>query len=111
MCAACFVCDQALEDSDDLLLTRAEPSSSPPGQTCFDWYRGPGRRSDSELSERETEVVRLLAQGLAAKQAASRLGIACKTVNNHRQNAMRKLGLRSRAEVVLYAVRSGMVRP
>lgn len=110
MCAACCVCDRVLDDSDDLLLARAEPSGSL-GQTCFDWYRGTGRRSDSDLSERETEVVRLLAQGLAAKQAASRLGIACKTVNNHRQNAMRKLGLRSRAEVVLYAVRSGMVRP
>lgn len=63
------------------------------------------------LSNREREVLIHLAQGLSAKQAAAALGICAKTVDNHAQRFMRKLDLHSRADVVRFAVREGLVTP
>lgn len=89
------------------------------GQSCFEWFepelmiggRGEaGPTSVGGLSDRETEVTRLLGSGNSAKEAAAILGISMKTVDNHRQNAMRKLGLKCRAEMVLFAVKNGLVR-
>lgn len=61
------------------------------------------------LSNREREVLIQLAKGLSAKQAAAALGICAKTVDNHAQRFMRKLDLHSRADVVRFAVREGLV--
>jgi DNA-binding CsgD family transcriptional regulator len=61
------------------------------------------------LSARERDVLRLLAEGLRAREIAARLGIKTKTVETHRANLLRKLGLRRLAELVRYAVRNGMV--
>jgi two-component system, NarL family, response regulator LiaR len=61
------------------------------------------------LSERETEVLRLLAHGSANKQIARDLGIAEKTVKTHVSNILDKLGLRSRTQAALYAGRVGLV--
>ena len=61
------------------------------------------------LSERERDVVVLVAEGLGNKQIGTTLGISVKTVESHRHNIMRKLGLKSSADLVRYAVRDGLV--
>jgi DNA-binding NarL/FixJ family response regulator len=60
------------------------------------------------LTERETEVLRLVARGLTAKQIASRLVLSHRTVENHVQNTLRKLQLHNRAELVRYAIEHGL---
>ena len=65
--------------------------------------------SPEELTERETEVLRLLAQGQANKQIAHSLHIAEKTVKVHVSNILGKLGVQSRTQATLYAIRSGLV--
>ena len=61
------------------------------------------------LTPREQEVLRLLAQGIAAKSIAEKLFISVKTVNNHRANIMSKLDLHSTAELVRYAATLGLL--
>jgi len=61
------------------------------------------------LTEREVEILRLLAQGLANKQIAYRLRVSDKTIRNHISNVYRKLGISDRTQAVLYAVRKGLV--
>ncbi len=63
------------------------------------------------LSTRETEVIKLLAQGHSNKDVARQLGISVKTVDTHRTNLMRKIGLHSITELVRYAIRNGLVEP
>jgi NarL family two-component system response regulator LiaR len=65
--------------------------------------------SPEELTERETEVLRLLAQGQANKQIAYTLHIAEKTVKVHVSNILGKLGVQSRTQATLYAIRIGLV--
>ena len=65
--------------------------------------------SPEELTERETEVLRLLAQGQSNKQIAHSLQIAEKTVKTHVSNILGKLGVQSRTQATLYAVRIGLV--
>jgi two-component system, NarL family, response regulator LiaR len=61
------------------------------------------------LTERETEVLRLLARGKANKQIASELFVEEKTVKSHVLNILRKLGVQSRTQAALHAVRTGLV--
>jgi DNA-binding NarL/FixJ family response regulator len=61
------------------------------------------------LTEREAEVVGLLARGLQTKQVARRLGISVKTADHHIQNAYRKIGVSSRAAATLFAMEHGLV--
>jgi DNA-binding NarL/FixJ family response regulator len=61
------------------------------------------------LTERETEVLRLLAAGLANKEIAFKLNIGDRTVKTHVSNVMGKLGVQSRTQAALYAVRAGLV--
>ena len=61
------------------------------------------------LTERETEVLRLLAQGLANKEIARTLNIGEKTVKTHVSNILAKLGVPSRTQAALYAARIGLV--
>ncbi|MEM9888542.1 MAG: response regulator transcription factor [Bacteroidota bacterium] len=61
------------------------------------------------LTARELEIVRLVAQGLISKQIASKLDITIHTVYTHRKKILKKLGLSSASELVLYAVNQGIV--
>ncbi|MCL4370841.1 MAG: response regulator transcription factor [Chloroflexi bacterium] len=61
------------------------------------------------LSDREREVLLLLAQGKTHKQIGETLFISAKTVDFHRTNLLRKLGLSSRADLTRYAVRRGLI--
>jgi two-component system response regulator NreC len=61
------------------------------------------------LTDREREVLQLTAEGNAAAEVASRLHISQRTVENHRANFMRKLGLKNQIDLVRYALRRGLI--
>ena len=63
------------------------------------------------LSQREKEVLSLLAEGLSNDEIGERLRISKHTVARHRENLMRKLELHSRSELVKYAIRKGLITP
>jgi DNA-binding NarL/FixJ family response regulator len=63
------------------------------------------------LSERETEVLRSLAAGHAARDIAQRLGISVRTLETYRARALEKLGLKTRVDIVRYAVQRGWLSP
>lgn len=63
----------------------------------------------STLTAREQEVMRMLAEGLSTKEVATTLYISPKTVENHRTNLMKKLGLQSTVELIRYAARLGLI--
>lgn len=60
------------------------------------------------LTDRETEVLRLVAKGLSYKQIAQRLGLSHRTVQNHVQNTLGKLQLHNRVELTRYAIERGL---
>lgn len=62
------------------------------------------------LTERERDVLRLVARGLSTKEIAGRLDISPRTVDTHRANLMRKLGLRSVALLTQFAIREGLLQ-
>ncbi len=62
------------------------------------------------LTDREREVLRLVATGLSTKEIASQLDISTRTVETHRANLMRKLGLKSVALLTQFAIREGLVQ-
>jgi DNA-binding NarL/FixJ family response regulator len=72
------------------------------------------RRSDEDgtprLTERETEILRLVAKGLTYKQIAQRLVLSHRTVQNHVQNTLGKLQFHNRVELVRYAIEKGLDR-
>jgi DNA-binding NarL/FixJ family response regulator len=68
------------------------------------------RPADGAISDRETEVLRLIAWGFSNKEIAARLDISVKTVEVHKANAMKKLNMRSRIDIVRYAVLQDWLR-
>lgn len=103
-----------LKQSPSSELLKAIRSASA-GQSYFDPSlpqpdrpRRHGRRSGPPgLTDREVEVLRMMATGHSNKEIASALDISIKTAEVHKANAMRKLGLRGRTDVVRYAVLQG----
>lgn len=69
----------------------------------------PGDGQGRPLSERETEVLRLLSRGHRAEAIAKRMGIAVATVRNHVQHAVERLGASSRTEAVALAIRRRLI--
>lgn len=61
------------------------------------------------LTDREREILQLLAEGKSNKEAATILNLSPYTIESHRQNLMQKIGLHNTAEIVLYAVRKGII--
>jgi DNA-binding NarL/FixJ family response regulator len=68
----------------------------------------PAAERERQLTERESDVVRLVVEGLTARQIATRLVLSPRTVENHVQNVLRKLHLHSRAALVRYAIEQGL---
>ncbi|QYN34585.1 response regulator transcription factor [Pseudonocardia sp. DSM 110487] len=68
----------------------------------------PAAERERQLTERESDVVRLVVDGLTARQIATRLVLSPRTVENHVQNVLRKLHLHSRAALVRYAIEHGL---
>ena len=112
-----------LKDSADVDLiqavsevARGKSFFSPPiARVMLDDYvrqladKGISDRFDS-LSDREREVFQLIAEGKVNKEIAALLSISLSTVETHRARIMEKLDLHSAAEIVLYAVRRGVIR-
>ena len=76
--------------------------------------RGPGEGScaaDAELTNRQREVLRLIAEGLSTKEIALELGISIKTAQTHRAKLMGRVGARKASALVRYAIREGIVAP
>src|SRR5215208_3127782 len=71
---------------------------------------GTEQTSSSNLTDREQEVLTYLAEGASNEEIAASLVISPKTVARHRENIMRKLNLHSRAELVRYAIRKGIIK-
>jgi two-component system, NarL family, response regulator NreC len=85
----------------DRALTPRLPAAAP---------ASPGSRSRPAITEREAEVLKLTAVGHSNKEIATRLDLSVKTVEVHKANAARKLGLRGRIAVIKYAVLQGWLR-
>ena len=68
------------------------------------------QKTAAELTARELDILRLLAEGLSNQVIAERLGITRNTVRNHVQNILAKLGAHSKLEAVATAVREGIIR-
>lgn len=68
----------------------------------------PAAEEESLLTERETEVLRLVAKGLTARQIGERLQVSHRTVESHVQNTLRKLQLNNRVQLVRYALEQGL---
>lgn len=73
--------------------------------------RGRGDALEDPLSARESEVVKLIAEGLTSREIGELLHISDKTVERHRSNVLEKLGLRDRVALTRYAIRQGLVEP
>lgn len=81
------------------------------GAALARWRDTPGRihaRAIDNLSQREREVLRLIALGHTNAEIATMLYVSVRTVENHRASVMRKLGLRTRAELVRHATEAGL---
>lgn len=68
----------------------------------------PGPRDQPRLTDRETDVLRLVAKGLTARQIATKLGLSHRTVENHVQSTLRKLQLHNRVELARYVIEHGL---
>jgi two-component system, NarL family, response regulator NreC len=76
----------------------------------LDGGRAADQPTSSDLTDREQEVLTYLAEGANNSEIAAALVISPKTVARHRENIMRKLNLHSRAELVRYAIRKGIIK-
>jgi DNA-binding NarL/FixJ family response regulator len=72
---------------------------------------GRGEEQFDVLTQRELEVLKLIAEAYTSKQIADALFISLKTVDRHRQNILDKLGMRDRVELTRYAIRRGLIQP
>jgi len=64
---------------------------------------------NSRLTKRETEILKLLADGLSNKEAAYKLNLSVRTIDAHRLNISRRLNIRTFAGLIKYAIRIGLV--
>jgi DNA-binding NarL/FixJ family response regulator len=67
------------------------------------------RASDKDLTQREMEILKLIADGKSGKEIADRLYISARTVGNHRANIMKKLGVKKNTELVRFAIQKGYI--
>jgi len=66
---------------------------------------------EDPLTPRESEILKLIAEGYTGKQIAEELVISQKTVDRHRSNILEKLGMRDRVDLTRYAIRRGLIEP
>ena len=108
--ASAYVLKEAAEDE---LVTAVRAAAA--GETYLNPRVGammaaePARGDDDDLSERESEILRLLALGHTNAEIAEQLYLSRRTVESHRANVQRKLNLATRAELTRYALEHGML--
>ncbi len=85
------------------------PSLADLGSGASGQFSAPSNSPLSLLSPRETQVLVRIAEGLASKQIAAQLQVSHRTVETHRTNLMRKLGIRKASELVRLAIREGLI--
>ncbi|MER7575739.1 response regulator [Streptomyces sp. NPDC057806] len=73
--------------------------------------RGGDRLPERPVTEREEEILKLVAEGYTSKEIGELLFISAKTVERHRANLLHKLGVRDRLELTRYAIRAGLIEP
>lgn len=116
-----LVMDAVLAGATGILLSHAGPdaleqalhalaqgSAYLPDSPTFSRPRLPAA-TDGELSLRQRQVLRLIAEGVSTRDSARRLGVSVKTIETHRANLMRRLQIRDVAGLVRYAIRIGLV--
>ncbi len=80
------------------------------GADIADWPSNPAPARRRDLTAREREILKLLAEGQTVRSAANILGLSSKTVDAHKFNLMRKLGVHNKAELVMWAIQSKIVK-
>ncbi|MFI5666188.1 response regulator [Streptomyces sp. NPDC051704] len=80
-------------------------------RTYLDRARNGGPIPERPITEREEEILKLVAEGHSSKEIGDLLVISPKTVERHRANLLQKLGLRDRLELTRYAIRVGLIEP
>jgi DNA-binding NarL/FixJ family response regulator len=71
---------------------------------------GDGNDSYEGLTDREKQVLKLVAEGKSNKEVASLLGVSVKTAMSHREHVMEKLGLHNRTDLIRFALKKGVIR-
>lgn len=77
----------------------------------LDRMRRGERVPETVLTEREDQVLKLIAEGSSSREIARALTISIKTVERHRANILAKLGMRDRTQLTRYAIRAGLIEP
>ena len=75
------------------------------------WLEDPSRAPANQLTAREEEVVKLVAESYTSDEIGRMLHIARRTVERHRENILAELGLRDRVQLTRYAIRHGLIEP
>jgi len=91
-----FFCGKVL----DIILERRSQSAPGSGEACL----------PTRLTIRETEIVKMMAEGRNTQEISEKLSLSVHTVYTHRRNIMRKLGVTTAAEVILYAFNTSLVQ-
>ena len=94
-------------------VMRGEPFLTNSAQRSLvrEWMADASAGPSEPLTPREQEVLKLIAEAHTNKEIAATLHLAEKTVESHRANVLRKLGMRDRVELVRYAIRRGLIEP
>ena len=106
-----YVCKcDSLEMFHDALRTVSEGGTywTPYANEILDQRHG-SSAAWAGLSDRERQILRLVAEGMSSKEVAVRLVISSKTVDNHRSNLMQKLGVRNATALTRFALQHGLV--
>ncbi len=96
---------RAVLDGEPFLTTAVEE------RMVREWLEDPSSGPSEPLTPREQEVLKLIAEAHTNKQIGEVLHLSEKTVESHRGNLLRKLGMRDRVELVRYAIRRGLIEP
>ena len=99
---------EALAESDT--ISTMPPPLVAPGEADVDVVQVTSPASLDALSEREREVLQLVVLGHTQKEIAARLHLSVKTIETHRTRLSHKLGCKTRAELVSYAISAGLLR-
>jgi DNA-binding NarL/FixJ family response regulator len=92
-------------------LSRHQPYfSSTVSENLLDFYLHARHASGEQLTSRERQIVKLVAEGNTNERISVLLNLSIKTVETHRLAAMRKIGAKSSADITLYALRNGLVQ-